>query len=432
MIYFMFATGIENSCPTVGGRRVDEMEKCRHYEQWRRDFDLVEECEIRYLRYGPPIHRTWLGPDRYDWEFADETFADLRRRDIVPITDLCHFGVPDWLGNYQNPDFPALFADYARAFAERFPWVQLYTPVNEMYICALFSAKYGWWNEQLTTDRTFVTALKYIVKANVLAMGRILEVRPDAIFIQSESSEYYHAQNPAAIHRAETLNAVRFLSLDLNYGHRVNSTMYEYLLDNGLTRDEYHFFLSGGLKHHCVMGNDYYCTNEHLVHPDGSTEASGEIFGYAVITNQYYARYRLPIMHTETNLMEGPDKNEAIRWLRKEWANVLRVRNDGLPIVGFTWYSLIDQVDWDTALREDNGRVNPLGLYDLDRKPRPVGEVYRQLITEWREVLPTQSVVLGLPVHPPSQHGGQTTRQVAAGARSRERRYQEAPSNDQS
>ena len=69
--------------------------------------------------------------------------------EIVPLADLCRFGVPDWIGNFQNPDFPALFADYARAFATRFPWVQLYTPVNEMYICALFSARYGWWNEQL-------------------------------------------------------------------------------------------------------------------------------------------------------------------------------------------------------------------------------------------------------------------------------------------
>jgi hypothetical protein len=42
-------------------------------------------------------------------------------------------------------------------------------------------------------------------------------------------------------------------------------------------------------------------------------------------------------------------------------------------MVGFTWYSLTDQVDWDTALREDNGRVNPCGLVDIDRKMRPVG-----------------------------------------------------------
>ena len=304
----MFCTGIENSVPTIqGGKvRIDEMESCGHYARWKEDFALVQDLGIEYLRYGPPIHKTLLGDGKYDWSFADETFAALKQANITPIVDLCHFGVPDWIGNFQNPDFPALFQRYARAFAERFPWVQLYTPVNEMYICAMFSARYGWWNEQLTSEQAFVTALKHIVKANVLAMATILEVRPDAIFIQSESSEYFHAQNPRAIGPAEVLNSMRFLSLDLNYGKRVDSEMYEYLLDNGMTREEYHFFLNNRLKQHCIMGNDYYVTNEHLVYDDGRTEAAGEIFGYETITRQYYRRYSLPVMHTETNIAQGP------------------------------------------------------------------------------------------------------------------------------
>src|SRR3954470_8154684 len=96
---FMFATGIENSAPTVGQGhvRVDEMEKCGHYKHWQTDFDLVEELGIRFLRYGPPLHTTFTGPDRFDWAFADESFGALRKRNLVPIVDLCHFGVPDWI-----------------------------------------------------------------------------------------------------------------------------------------------------------------------------------------------------------------------------------------------------------------------------------------------------------------------------------------------
>src|SRR5689334_23733133 len=52
---------------------------------------------------------------------------------------------------------------------------------------------------------------------------------------------------------------------------------------------------------------------------------------------------------------------------------------------GFTWFSLTDQVDWDVALRENNGTVNPLGLFDLDRRIRPVGEAYRELISDRSE-----------------------------------------------
>jgi beta-glucosidase len=402
----MFATGVENSIPTIKGGtlRVDEMESCGHYRHWRKDFDLVEEMGIRFLRYGPPLHTSLVAADKFDWEFADVTFAELRRRDIVPIVDLCHFGVPDFIGNFQNPDFPEIFARYAKAFAQRFPWVQVYTPVNEMFICAQFSAKYGWWNEEGTTDLTFVTALKHIVKANVRAMQEILKVRPDAIFIQSESSEYFHAENPAAIKPAEIENSRRFLSLDLNYGHRVDSEMYEYLLDNGMTREEYHFFLGNSLAHHCILGNDYYWTNEHRVSSAGESRASGEIFGYSEITRQYYNRYRLPVMHTETNIAEGPNGDEAVNWLWKEWANVLRVRNSGVPTVGFTWYSLTDQIDWDVGLREANGRVHPVGLYDLNREIRPVGRSYKQLIRDWGAVLPTQSICLAVPIVPPSEH----------------------------
>jgi beta-glucosidase len=117
MPLFMFATGIENSYPTIrnGRHRADEMEKCGHYEHWRTDFELVADLDIHFLRYGPPIHRTWLGHRRYDWEFADLTFGYLKGLDIVPIVDLCHFGVPDWIGDFQNPDFPKLFAEYACA-----------------------------------------------------------------------------------------------------------------------------------------------------------------------------------------------------------------------------------------------------------------------------------------------------------------------------
>ncbi|HET7770758.1 MAG TPA: family 1 glycosylhydrolase [Chloroflexota bacterium] len=383
---FMFATGIECSYPTVEwqGRRIrqDELEKCGHYARWREDLQLTVDLGIRYLRYGPPYHRIHLAQGRYDWEWLDEVMAELERLELEPIIDLCHFGVPDWIGDFQNPDWPPLFAEYARAFAVRYPWVRFYTPVNEMYVAAQFSGYYGWWNERLTTHRGFVTALKHLVRANVEAMLAILPVRGDALFIQSESSEYVHASRPDLTDEAEMFNERRFLSLDLNYGRRVSSGMYQYLRDNGMTEEEHDFFLTYNLREHCVMGNDYYVTNEHLLVTETTSVAAGEVFGYYVVTKDYYQRYNLPVMHTETNLIE-PDSE---RWLWKTWANVQRLRHDGVPLVGMTWYSLTDQVDWDTALREDNGRVNALGLYDLDRKLRPVGRAYKQLIEQWCDV----------------------------------------------
>src|SRR5437764_10755717 len=97
---FAFATGIECSYPTIAGpdgrsKRIDELESTFHYRHWKEDLALVRQMGLSYLRYGPPYYRVHAGPGRYDWEFTDLVFAEMRRLQIVPIADLCHFGVPD-------------------------------------------------------------------------------------------------------------------------------------------------------------------------------------------------------------------------------------------------------------------------------------------------------------------------------------------------
>jgi beta-glucosidase/6-phospho-beta-glucosidase/beta-galactosidase len=402
---FLFATGMECSCPVITGRdghdvRVDELARVDHYRRWREDFGLLEEIGVGVLRYGVPCYRVHLGAGRYDWAFLDETLAALRERQVTVILDLCHFGIPDWLGNFQNPDFPRYFAEYARACAQRYPWVELFTPVNEIFVASTFSALEGWWNERLASQRTFVNALKHCCMAALLAEEAILEVSPRAVFIQSEATGYYHAESPDSLRRTHFLNQRRFLSLDLCYGMDVCAEIYQYLMNNGMTAQEYTWLMEHGrrLTPHCVMGNDYYATNEHMVPPgEAPWYQAGNVYGYYMLTRQYYERYRMPVMHTETNQL---GREDAPIWLRNQWLNLLKLKEDGVPLVGFTWYSLLDQVDWDTALREDNGHVNPLGLFDLDRRIRPVGKAYRQLIEDWRDILPMESRHLAMEKNP--------------------------------
>jgi beta-glucosidase/6-phospho-beta-glucosidase/beta-galactosidase len=269
--------------------------------------------------------------------------------------------------------------------------VELFTPINEIRIACEFSALVGFWNEQDASDRSYVSALKNTCRANLLAEEAILSVQPRAVFVQSEATGYFHAESPQALERTHFLNQRRFLSLDLCYGHEVSAGMLIYLLENGMSLEEYRWFLEHGqpLTGACVMGNDYYATNEHMVPAgDAPLTPAGAVYGYYMLTRQYFDRYNLPVMNTETNQLGG---NDAVRWLRNQWLCLVKLKEDGVPLVGFTWYSLVDQVDWDSALRQNAGRVNPLGLYDLDRKIRPVGEAYKELIREWRDILPMES-----------------------------------------
>ncbi|WP_375418557.1 family 1 glycosylhydrolase [uncultured Hymenobacter sp.] len=103
---FMFATGIECSYPTIdqGQTRRDLLEECGHYDRCEEDLGLVQALGLRVLRYGLPYYKIQTAPGRYDWTFADRALGEMQRLGITPILDLMHFGVPDWLGNYQNPE----------------------------------------------------------------------------------------------------------------------------------------------------------------------------------------------------------------------------------------------------------------------------------------------------------------------------------------
>ena len=82
---FMFATGIENSIPTIkgGAVRVDQMDVCGHYKLWQTDFTYLKiiGCGCYYLstvlddfsryivawRLGPTINSN---PDEPEPPFA--------------------------------------------------------------------------------------------------------------------------------------------------------------------------------------------------------------------------------------------------------------------------------------------------------------------------------------------------------------------------
>ena len=385
---FAFATGIECSNPRIVNHdgqplRRDLLEECGHYRHLRRDLELVKELGTPVLRYGLPNHLVHLGPGRYDWSFADEAMAEIKRLGITPILDLMHFGIPDWMGDFQNPEMPPLFAEYAGAVAERYPWVRGYTPVNEVYVSARNSGWEGRWNERLRTERGFVTALKHLAAANLLAGAAIVRHRPNAVIVTSESAEYTHHVSIAPSHDVKLHNKLIFLSLDLLYSKSPDADVMIFCQDNGMTREEFMWFMRSAPSGFQIMGNDYYGHNEKLLLPDGTLMYGEDVLGWYLITLRYYRRYYRPVMHTETSTPH-PDLNP--RWLWKQWANVLRMRRDGIPVLGFTWYSLTDQVDWDTQLAEKHGRVNACGLYDIKRNPRPVAAEYQKLIREFGQI----------------------------------------------
>jgi hypothetical protein len=375
---FVVGSGIECSAPVVrGGHRQDELKKTGHWTRYAEDLALVADFGIRYLRYGIPFHVVDRVAGEHDWAWTDGALGALRDAGIEPIADLLHFGVPDDLTGIGDPALPARFLAYATAFAERYPWIRWYTPVNEPMVTATLSARLGWWNEQATDDRSFVRAIDNVVTCAVDAMAAIRERRPDAIFLQSDACDSYSPANRAAIPAAAFLTQRSYAPWDLTYGRRPAPPVVAWLAEHGLGEDRLAWFAEHGSSEGCIVGHDYYAGNEWLVEADGSTRQLGaaDRRGYAALARELHAHFNLPFMLSETNY-EGPG---TMAWLARTWNATQELRLEGLPIRGYIWYGFVDHVDWDTALREVNGRANPCGLVGLDRRPHPWGELYRDL-----------------------------------------------------
>jgi len=378
---FVVATGIECSAPIIrGGIRRDQLLLTDHWRRFEEDFDLIAGLGITHLRYGVPFHIVARDPSNFDWAWTDLALAALRERGIEPIADLLHFAVPDHLHGIGDPGLPAAFVDYAAAFADRYPWIRLYTPVNEPFVTALFSAKNGWWNEQRRSDRAFVRALDNAATCGVEGMRLIRQRRSDAIFLQSDACESWVATEPAADRSARFLTERAYLGFDLTFGRPVSPTMRAWLRRTGMPAARQDWFERNGSDEGSIIGLDYYEGNERTIDAQGNVSTAVRR-GFASLARDVYARYGMPLMLAETN----NDDERAVDWLAETWNDTIEMRDAGLPIRGFCWYSLTDQVDWDTCMREANDTINTFGLVDMARVRRPVGDAYERLARSARD-----------------------------------------------
>jgi beta-glucosidase/6-phospho-beta-glucosidase/beta-galactosidase len=164
--------------------------------------------------------------------------------------------------------------------------------------------------------------------------------------------------------------------LDLTLGRELAPGMAAFLQDCGVTSNDLSFFRERRGVGQRWLGLDYYPTCEHRVSSTGRSTTSHKPFGFRYLASEYYSRYRIPLFHCETNRVSSL----AVDWLDGQWQDITLLRSAGIPVMGFTWFSLTDQIDWQHALRVERNDVHPVGLYDLNRKIRPVGLAYRKLI----------------------------------------------------
>ena len=364
------------------------------------DLNRLAQLGVERVRFPVLWERTGpQAPGQYEWRWSDVRLERLRQLQVAPIVGLVHHGSGPRFTNLLDPRFPRLLADYARAVAERYPYVDAYTPINEPVTTARFSALYGFWYPHHRDDRSFVRALIHQMSATVLAMREIRKVNPCAQLIQTDDLGYTTTA-PRLQYQADFENSRRWLSFDLLTGRIGRShPMYRYLRDNGASERE----LSAFVDQPCppdIIGINYYVTSERFLDDRLSLYAADRrvgngrdryvdvetvrvlgtpIGGFEARLREASERYALPVAITEAHM--GCTRDEQLRWLYQAWQAAQKLHSQGVDVRAVTTWATFGTVDWNSLVMHDAGHYEA-GLWDViggEVRPTALQALARQI-----------------------------------------------------
>lgn len=355
---FVWLTGIEDTCvyspARYGMPPLDEFALTGHDDQWRDDLLLVRDLGCGGLRYGAGWPRVHLAPGKFDWSWLDERIEFANDLGLTIIADLVHYGTATWLdGSFADPDYPEVVAEFAGAFAERYRgMVDAITPLNEPVTTASFSGLRGVWPPALTGWDGWTRVVTNLALGMSRSIAAIRSVNPAATIVHVEASALYETDDPALDEHRLLLERVAAIPTDLLLGRiQPGDEAWRWLEEHGasvgaLTE------LAAAPPRLDILGVNYYpdLTPRRLVAgaPDPQQRALNRgVAGLEQVLRDAERRYGLPMMVTETSI-EGSEETRS-QWLRGSTDAVAGLRSDGMDIRGYTWWPLIDFVDWSWA-----------------------------------------------------------------------------------
>jgi dTDP-4-dehydrorhamnose reductase len=377
--------GLECTVNRVKNDFFDQLAYAGHYDR-PGDIAAIAALGIQKIRYPLLWEKYQPEPGRpASWSRVENKLDELRGCGTGIIAGLVHHGSGPAHVNLLDESFAEGLAAYARSVAEKFPWIEYYTPVNEPLTTARFCGLYGLWYPHGQDDQSFYRILLNECRATVLAMQQIRQVNPGAKLVLTEDLGKVHS-TPLLAYQADFENHRRWLSCDLMAG-KVDSAhpLWPHLRAAGIRQQELDFFR----QHAClpdILGFNHYLTSERYLdeqldqypaenHGGNGRHRYADVEAVRVghlspdgpyrLLKEAWARYGLPMAVTEVHL--HCSREEQMRWLSAIWETACRLRAEGIDLRAVTAWALLGSFGWNRLLTQPGGDYEP-GVFDISHK----------------------------------------------------------------
>ncbi|MBG6183360.1 beta-glucosidase/6-phospho-beta-glucosidase/beta-galactosidase [Arthrobacter sp. CAN_A214] len=350
----------------------DIFETTEHDIRWREDLELLSRSGIRRLRYPVRWHRIEETEGTYDWSSTDEVLGYLSDNGFRPIVDLVHHtSYPRWLSDgFADARFGDAYLRYAEAFARRYPWIEEYTLFNEPFSTLFLSGHEAIWPPYHSGLKGFVDLIVNVLPAVAEASRLYRTLLPAARHVWVDTCEFHTGADPSGRSYADMANERRFLVLDAFLGRDYDDAG-QLARDLAPVGGERLKGLKPGFVD--VLGLDYYAHCQWNFSIDGGSTPTPSPLPLADQIGQYWERYGLPCMITETNV-RGHTSDRAT-WFKYVLEQCETAQERGILLDGLCWFPVIDSTDWDSLLFRCDGHIDPVGVYWLDENLERRGSV---------------------------------------------------------
>jgi beta-glucosidase len=360
---------------------------CNSYELWRQDVDLVAGLGLDTYRFSVE----WARVEPEEGRFSDQALEHYEAitgyclaRGIAPVVTYNHFTSPHWFarrGAWLDPEAPALFARYCgmvtEALGDGAAWV---VTMNEPNLPRLLT----WLNipaEARSLERaTLLAASQQAGVPRYRASNLVLPEEMDAM-----------AAGLAAAHRAAR-EAIKSRRPGLPVGLSLAVVDDQVVGDDPSVRDRkraevYGLWLDLARDDDFIGVQNYerarYDADGEVPPPPGAPLnqlSSSDIYPLSLAGAVRYAHEATgrPVLVTEHGLGHRDDTLRAA-FIEPALAGLLDVVEDGVPVLGYLHWSLMDNFEWIF------GYDVKFGLHEVDREtfvrtPKPSAAVYSEFV----------------------------------------------------
>ena len=378
---------------------------CDHYHMWREDIALMKELGLKSYRFSISWSRVMPDKGRINPKgiaFYSELVDELRRNDIEPIVTIYHWDLPVWVqerGGWMSKDIISFFADYTKtvvdALSDR---VTYWLPMNEPQCFIMNGHMVGahapFLKRYLALPKLTRNCLSAfhqsveIIRSKAKIPPRIgIAMAASAFIPENESTEEIAIARHKSFYYKSGIMSNRWWSDPLFLGKTVRAYGIYSLKEADIQHIQTKLDFIG-LNVYSPFGENWNGTNENV--PKEKKNYLGWVNDGRCLywTIRFFnERYSLPIMVTENGLCDDDEisanshvsDSKRIEYLKEYLGNVKRAVEEGIPVLGYQYWSLMDNFEW------AEGYTPRFGIIHVDfdtqkRTPKDSAFLYRKII----------------------------------------------------